>query len=268
MLTLYLMHLAKLPARTAALLENKKEWHTSLEQTRWYCNAAPVAAAGVTGGQVEVLELDFLSQKQEKAGIGLCREQWKRIEQCQNPEDRKRRFMGCLLAAYALQSQGGDGVLPAYLNGPFGKPYLAAWESFFFNLSHSGELAVCAVADQEVGIDVQQKRSLSQRIADRFFTAQEKVVLAQASPKEKEALFYRIWSAKEAYIKLTGQGLGQGLATFTADVEKGRILDSGKAQSAIRLIEVCLSMQNEYQITICCEDRAEELEGQCPHRME
>lgn len=268
MLTLYLMHLAKLPAKTAALLENKMEGHMSLEQKRWYCNAATVAAAGVTGGQVEVLELGFFSRKQAKAGIGLCGEQWRRIEQCQNPEDRKRRFMGCLLTAYALQSQGGDGVLPAYLSGPFGKPYLAARERFFFNLSHSGKLAVCAVADQEVGIDVQQKRGLSQRIADRFFTAQEKLVLAQALPKEKEDLFYRIWSAKEAYIKLTGQGLGQGLATFTADVENGRILDSGKEQSAIRLIEICLPMQNEYQITICCGCRAEELEGQCPHRME
>lgn len=268
MITLYFMHMAKLPAETTEFLENLREWHGTLEQKRWYCKALPAAAAGAAEGWVEVMELVFFSPEQKESGIGLCREHWQRIGQCQMPEDRKRRFMGCLMIAYALQGQGGDGVLPAYLAGPFGKPYLAEWKSLFFNLSHSGELAVCAVADREVGIDIQQKRGLSQRIADRFFTEQEKAALKQALPGKKEDLFYRIWSAKEAYIKLTGQGLGQGLATFTADVENGRILDVRKAQKTAQLMELCLPMHNEYQITICCECRTEELEGQCPHRME
>ena len=38
--------------------------------------------------------------------------------------------------------------------GEYGKPYLASGD-LFFNLSHCGDMVVCAVCDREVGVDIQ-----------------------------------------------------------------------------------------------------------------
>ena len=52
---------------------------------------------------------------------------------------------GCLLAA-----DRGRGA---------GKPWFPACPQRYFNLSHSGKLALCALADGEVGVDVQEMRA-------------------------------------------------------------------------------------------------------------
>ena len=39
--------------------------------------------------------------------------------------------------------------------GEYGKPYLASGD-LFFNLSHCGDMVVCAVCDREVGVDIQR----------------------------------------------------------------------------------------------------------------
>ena len=49
----------------------------------------------------------------------------------------------------------------------FGKPRLRAFRNLHFNVSHSEELAICAVARSEVGIDVEFLRPRGQLNADR-----------------------------------------------------------------------------------------------------
>jgi 4'-phosphopantetheinyl transferase len=70
-----------------------------------------------------------------------------------------------------------------------------------FNLSHSGELALCAVAsDREVGVDVKRVRAVPEmrRIVERFFPGEE-----AGDP----AAFFRLWTRREAFVKATGRGL-------------------------------------------------------------
>lgn len=92
--------------------------------------------------------------------------------------------------------------------GEKGKPYLRD-HPFYFNLSHSGSYVVCALSRHEVGVDIQQyKRTDIDRLAERFFSTEEKKALkACHDRKELELLFYRLWTRKEAYGKLTGEGI-------------------------------------------------------------
>ena len=96
--------------------------------------------------------------------------------------------------------------------GPHGKPYLQHLP-VFFNLSHSGDLAVCAVSDREVGVDVQKIESGNhENLWKRYFTkAEQEMLLSCAGEEEKERLFYHFWVQKEAYGKLTGAGLASSL---------------------------------------------------------
>ena len=95
---------------------------------------------------------------------------------------------------------------------PKGKPYFTNIP-LKFSLSHSGQYVLCVVCEEEVGADVQlQKASGYDKLPNRFFTKEEQELFAQCRDEaHRRALFYKMWTAKEAYGKLTGEGLSVSL---------------------------------------------------------
>lgn len=95
----------------------------------------------------------------------------------------------------------------------FGKPYYHN-SSLFFNLSHSENYACCYLDDNEVGVDIQfcKENVKFIKIANRFFTENEYNNLMKSDNNLLD--FYRMWSAKESYIKLIGKGLSIPLDSF------------------------------------------------------
>jgi 4'-phosphopantetheinyl transferase len=98
-----------------------------------------------------------------------------------------------------------------------GKPALA--EEFSdsavqFNLSFSGELALCAVGRAPLGIDVEFERQVENAalVAKHFFTSAE--IAWQDSADEPNRVFLHHWTRKEALIKATGSGLSVPLNSF------------------------------------------------------
>jgi len=93
-----------------------------------------------------------------------------------------------------------------------GKPYIEG-NPVYFNLSHSGSLVLCGISDQDIGVDIQLRTDFAfEKISDRYFTEQEKGQLEKCNSREEKAIwFYRFWTAKEAYAKLTGEGIGYGI---------------------------------------------------------
>ena len=61
----------------------------------------------------------------------------------------------------------------------------------FFNISHSGEWVVVALADKEIGIDVEKLKKPVYRIAERYFSKVELENLNQLSSGFKASLFFR-----------------------------------------------------------------------------
>ncbi len=92
---------------------------------------------------------------------------------------------------------------------PGGKPVLSGYPNCHFNLSHSGEWAVCALSDTPVGVDIQQHRAVPARVVRRF-TAEEQHWLEQ-HPKD----FFDLWVKKEAFLKAIGTGLTRRLDSFS-----------------------------------------------------
>jgi 4'-phosphopantetheinyl transferase len=105
--------------------------------------------------------------------------------------------------------------------GVQGKPALASPQTdppLYFNLSHSDDLVVLVfAAGRTVGIDVEHAAPLSdlEAVAQRFFAHGEVAALAALPPAERTLVFYRIWTRKEAWIKLHGGGLAIPLASFS-----------------------------------------------------
>ena len=101
--------------------------------------------------------------------------------------------------------------------GPQGKPHLDPADGLHFNLAHSGDLALLALArGAVVGVDVEHaspRRNLT-GLAERCFSVAEQAVLAQAPAADRVATFYRLWACKEALVKAWGLGIGAGLDRF------------------------------------------------------
>lgn len=99
--------------------------------------------------------------------------------------------------------------------GPYGKPYLAGYPKIHFNISHSGDWAVCALAAMPCGVDIQERRPISsERIVERTMNAKEQRQIREAEDSTGE--FIRLWTYKESCIKLSGEGLHQDMKTLKA----------------------------------------------------
>jgi len=105
--------------------------------------------------------------------------------------------------------------------GPHGKPRLKGKTRLRFNLSHSADLAVIAVAlDREVGIDVERidpKRD-ALALAQRALSREDADAVAAAAPEERPQIFHAAWAQHEAVVKC----LGTGLATDSAELARRR----------------------------------------------
>jgi 4'-phosphopantetheinyl transferase len=99
--------------------------------------------------------------------------------------------------------------------GAHGKPGLAD-SPLHFNISHSGALAVIALARVEVGVDVELPRPRrSDAIARRFYAPGEiERLFAQADPERRADNFFRLWTCKEAFLKATGEGLSRSTRSY------------------------------------------------------
>ena len=129
----------------------------------------------------------------------------------------KWESLGGLIALWRLMEKSEfpyDG-LTVIERTPSGKPYFNFPVSPHFSISHSQGIAAAAICDYkygEIGFDIEvidQKYDFY-TIAERFFTDDEKAEL-EAS-KNSAVTFFSIWTAKEAYAKLGGQGLSELLA--------------------------------------------------------
>ncbi len=114
-----------------------------------------------------------------------------------------------------------------YAAGEFGKPALAdelsKWK-LHYNISHTHGLAACAIAAHDIGIDVERSdRTIDLGIARDYFAPEEVQILNSAPPSQKNNIFFRFWSLKEAFIKATGEGLSRRLDSFSFSFEPLRI---------------------------------------------
>ena len=130
--------------------------------------------------------------------------------------------------------------------GKHEKPYLPEYPGVFFNLSHSGDYVAVAISCHPVGIDIQEKKTLSEALQDKFFSEGER---GSGKPA-----FY-IFSGKESFIKLTGEGMSRSFADFDVDLRGRTVRDaqSGEILAYVRYKELD---DGNYILCVCdkCRD--------------
>lgn len=94
-----------------------------------------------------------------------------------------------------------------------GKPFLADTSGIYISISHSGKAAAVAVADKPCGVDIEEIREVRNSLKQRV-----------CRPDEYEGLnsnedFIKLWTLKEAYMKMDGAGLSYGPRNVVIDGE-------------------------------------------------
>lgn len=115
----------------------------------------------------------------------------------------------------------------------YGKPELISnKKSLYFNISHSNNFMVMAFSKKDhLGIDVEfnDQQDVSYLISSNIFTNKELSYFDNLDSQEKQVVFYKLWTSKEAYLK----ALGVGLSISLNDIE----VRSSKENAALRLID-------------------------------
>ncbi len=145
--------------------------------------------------------------------------------------DRRRRFVSPDLGRRFLAARAGLRLLlgrhldrdPRSLSfaaNAFGKPRVADAGSLHFNLSHSGERAVLAISDGEVGIDLEAVRPIEHLdLARRYFHPQEvAAIMGTGDETGQRHAFFLVWTLKEAVVKAVGDGLSIPLSSFEVSI--------------------------------------------------
>ncbi len=170
------------------------------------------------GSTLHVWRVDLNRLKESSLEIGLLSmDEVDRANRLRSNESRwrfqaSRIALRKILAAYIKRT-------PSELEfryGDTGKPILKIHHqdsnlaNLFFNLSHSGQLALLAVSGAgEVGVDVEKirERSAIDRIAQRHFSPKEHERWAMLDTSDRLTEFYRVWTRKEALLKASSHGL-------------------------------------------------------------
>lgn len=131
---------------------------------------------------------------------------------------------------------------PAVLcHGENGRPGFKDEDRIHISISHSNTLCAAAISDHEIGADIEYTNGNEERLirlANRYFTPPE----ADYVTKAPIINFYRIWCAKESYIKYTGEGFSKPMNSFS-------VFDS----------ELCFShlLYEGYSVCICSTEKYE-----------
>ena len=135
------------------------------------------------------------------------------LEKQKNEQARLRSLTAELLLRYALNDGGWsvDGPLDIGV-GDQGKPFLRDG-GCFFSLSHSADAVLCALADRNVGADIQLASKANEALIGRFFSEEERAFVRGA--EDPDRAFTEIWTEKESFCKMDGRGLALPLGSFS-----------------------------------------------------
>ncbi|MDX1901197.1 MAG: 4'-phosphopantetheinyl transferase superfamily protein [Gammaproteobacteria bacterium] len=142
---------------------------------------------------------------------------------------------------------------------PQKKPYLKNNpKKIEFNLSHSEDKMLCAITlDNPVGVDIEKMRTeCDLRIADRFFSASENHLLSTLDNDQKMKMFFQLWTAKEAIVKMTGKGLWTALNSFSVDPKKpSQVVNIEETTCHV----TCFSVDPEYASALATEKEIQKI---------
>lgn len=198
--------------------------------------------------QVYIADITYLPDPKEHPELTYVLSEERRQKTMHFGQSQNRRqSLGAGLLLEKVLAEHGISSNAVQL-GEHGKPEAPGVQ---FNLSHSENMVVCAVGDRPVGCDVEKIKQVPNTLAERFFSEKEKEYLSTCSGETYKEAFFRLWTMKESYAKMTGEGMSGTVDKVEIVLDEPiRILHGGQVQKCyIKEYRI-----GEYQISVCAEE--------------
>ena len=166
------------------------------------------------------------------------------IARYQRWQDQTACLLGKRLLLSALVEHGcSEDCLGGLQFNQYGRPYID-WPGDF-NLSHSGEIAVCAISKgSRLGIDVEFNRPIDLKDFRQYMSPFEWDNINHAP--EPLTRFYDYWTAKESVIKADGRGL-------SAPLDEAKVQQSQAALSGTTWRLYPLHLADRHTCSLACD---------------
>lgn len=126
-------------------------------------------------------------------------------------QGRKESALAYLLLCKGLREHYGITAMPDFSIGEHGKPALRDYPHIHFNLSHCKKAVLCVLSDAPVGADVECLGRYNEGVA-RYCMNEEEMQIISQHP-DPGVPFTRLWTQKEAVLKLEGTGITDEIKT-------------------------------------------------------
>jgi 4'-phosphopantetheinyl transferase len=217
--------------------------------------------------------LDLVAYEEGRLEPLLSADELRRLRSIRSERGR-RQYAVCraLLRTLAARYVGTSAASIRFRHGPNGKPQLAgfaALEDVRFNLSHSGEVALLVFArGREVGVDVERARPRRRprRLAARLLSPSEAATPGKLGDRRVD--LYSLWTAKEACLKATGEGLWASPRSVQVAIGPDGIGSAGEDPRARRWALRELTPASGYAGALAVEGRCWRLRRwECPREL-
>ncbi len=120
-------------------------------------------------------------------------------------QGRRECVLSFVLLREVLREEYGVEELPEFGYMEHGKPFLANMPEIHFSISHCKTAVACVVGNRPVGIDVECRGRYRESVARHVLSDEEMAAVLNAD--DRDCVFLKLWTRKEAVLKLAGEGV-------------------------------------------------------------
>ncbi|PEP84924.1 4'-phosphopantetheinyl transferase family protein [Bacillus pseudomycoides] len=181
----------------------------------------------------------------------------KKISMYKRKEDKLRSLLGLHLVKMGLENMLNNSIdYYDIKRNNKGRLYYNNHWSGDFNISHSGDLVICALIEfGRIGIDIEEIKSFDYRLTRYCFNKEEREFFNNLDTEMKTEFFYDIWTLKEAFLKAIGEGLCIPMHTFGFDMDRYKenniklIINSSFSKKEWYFVR--FKLNENYKVSIC-----------------
>lgn len=127
-------------------------------------------------------------------------ERIKKYNQYSNDKNKINCLASYLLLWFSLKQNSLIKYSPSFTYDANQKPYIAENNNIFFNISHTNGCVICAISDNEIGVDIEKIRTINLNISKKICTPSEQKLFDKSS--KKATFLLKVWTKKESYVKM------------------------------------------------------------------
>lgn len=179
------------------------------------------------GCEVVVADVELLMDEQmfTRMLMSVSPERQQKARRYKFPKGKALSLGAALALDKLLQRRGLRERDQRYIEGKHGKPSLADHPEIHFSISHSSHFVACAMADCEIGIDIQHLVKVNEPLMRRVLSDEELEMVMAQQGEERQMLFARLWALKEAYLKAVGTGITDDFPSFSLENDRPRLVN-------------------------------------------